>query len=848
MSNWDISSPPNEATDAHSPATAAAPLPMSPPEPTSRDLPPNGNGHGAAPHADGPTPRLQIIDENKDFSADLEAYMERTWDMAGRGFDYNLVAVFGSQSTGKSTLLNRLFQTDFAVMNEASRGQTTKGIWLARAPALPTLVMDVEGTDGRERGEDQDFERKSSLFALAIAEVIILNMWEHMVGLYHGANMGLLKTVMEVNLQLFQKKNAPKTHLFFVIRDHASGTPLANLADTVSADLNKIWASLAKPAGLEDSTLQQFFDVTFTSLPHKRLMPKDFEAEASALRRRFVDPYHLDYVFRPHYKKGIPADGFPHFARDIWAQINSNRDLDLPSQQELLAQFRCDELAATALDGFTTAVVAAKTQVDAGNVVETLGATLNAALDAALAPFDTQASRYHKAVYQRKRRDLVDRAHAAAFIAYSGQLRNAHRRAVVLFKSSLDFRLKAKSADFYNVVEAAQTEVLAYFSNIATSSRMTEAEWSFDEPAAALRDELDHLIQQRRDDELAKLVHAVERKVQSDLPDAVAELLATPTADMWPRVDAVFRDELSSAEEDLTTRATALRITDAERDARIAALRTASITSLRDALATATTEAALVQKLKHTFEASFRYDEHGVPRVWKPSDDIDGAYRRAREVAQNTLQAFVVADLPSVTALEASLGINGKAGESGEGTRSLFASGGVDEAVADELHRSIVALRKPLLPASKTATLQSRFRLEADAMYTDAKRSVVATQAHIPRWLLGVMVVLGWNEFVELLRSPMLLLFLIFLGAVGFVVYATGMSGPLMVVGSRVGAEVARQVGEKVHEATGGRGIVGSVNEYVMHSMNTTTATAAGGAEKPPLPPRPDANGKPKSE
>jgi len=67
------------------------------------------------------------------------------------------------------------------------------------------LVMDVEGTDGRERGEDQDFERKSALFALATSEVLIVNIWEHQVGLYQGANMGLLKTVFEVNMQLFLK-------------------------------------------------------------------------------------------------------------------------------------------------------------------------------------------------------------------------------------------------------------------------------------------------------------------------------------------------------------------------------------------------------------------------------------------------------------------------------------------------------------------------------------------------------------------------------------------------------------------------------------------------------------------
>jgi hypothetical protein len=102
-------------------------------------------------------------------------------------------------------------------MSENERRQTTKGIWMSKNKRGDTegstsygmadniLVMDVEGTDGRERGEDQDFERKSALFALATSEVLIVNIWEHQVGLYQGANMGLLKTVFEVNLQLFLK-------------------------------------------------------------------------------------------------------------------------------------------------------------------------------------------------------------------------------------------------------------------------------------------------------------------------------------------------------------------------------------------------------------------------------------------------------------------------------------------------------------------------------------------------------------------------------------------------------------------------------------------------------------------
>lgn len=167
-------------------------------------------------------------------SSSLPSHLSK-WNLLDAGFAYNVVAVFGSQSTGKSTLLNRLFGTKFDVMNETERRQTTKGIWMSKGQDMPVLVMDVEGTDGRERGEDQvsaagtrafsrahpdsrvplrqDFERKSALFSMAVSEVLLVNIWEHQVGLYQGANMGLLKTVFEVNLGLFlAAKEKGKTH------------------------------------------------------------------------------------------------------------------------------------------------------------------------------------------------------------------------------------------------------------------------------------------------------------------------------------------------------------------------------------------------------------------------------------------------------------------------------------------------------------------------------------------------------------------------------------------------------------------------------------------------------------
>lgn len=44
-----------------------------------------------------------------------------------------------------------------------------------------------------------------------------------------------------------------------------------------------------------------------------------------------------------------------------------------------------------------------------------------------------------------------------------------------------------------------------------------------------------------------------------------------------------------------------------------------------------TADSTLLIKLKLAFEERFRYDADGVPKVWKPEDDIDTAFRIAKD-------------------------------------------------------------------------------------------------------------------------------------------------------------------------------------------------------------------------
>lgn len=67
--------------------------------------------------------------------------------------------------------------------------------------------------------------------------------------------------------------------------------------------------------------------------------------------------------------------------------MQTNKDLDLPTQQELLAQFRCDEIATVALASFNEEVRSVRRPIEAGNVVDGLGRMMVGWKEAALSAF-----------------------------------------------------------------------------------------------------------------------------------------------------------------------------------------------------------------------------------------------------------------------------------------------------------------------------------------------------------------------------------------------------------------------------------------------------------------------------
>ncbi|KAM0848969.1 hypothetical protein ACQ4PT_054032 [Festuca glaucescens] len=132
---------------------------------------------------------VQLIDGEGGFATDSAERFMATAGVAECGLSYAVVSIMGPQSSGKNA----------------------DSISLSLGAKLPK--------------DDTAFEKQSALFALAISDIVLINMWCHDIGREQAANKPLLKTVFQ------------------------------------------IWNSVPKPEAHKDTPLSEFFNVEVTALP-----------------------------------------------------------------------------------------------------------------------------------------------------------------------------------------------------------------------------------------------------------------------------------------------------------------------------------------------------------------------------------------------------------------------------------------------------------------------------------------------------------------------------------------------------------------------------------------------------
>ena len=748
----------------------------------------------------------QIVTHDGEYARDgllaIVPASARAWERA-----YQIVAIMGPQSSGKSTLLNRAFGTTFRVMDDSlGRSQTTQGVWLSRSEscATPTLVMDLEGTDGRERGEeDTAFEKQTALFAMATADVLMVNMWCNDIGREQASGKPLLRTIFEVNLKVFSPEK--KIVLLFVIRDR-SKTPFERLVEGLKTDLESIWRGITKPERYANSSIGDLFDLKFTSLPHYEHEFELFVSEAKALRARFDAPT-SDATSLRAAQASVPVSGLDVSMREVWATVKANKDLDLPAHKIMVATVRCEEIADAALakivhsDDLTTLLDAAKR----GKVAQ-LAAKVQTLTNAAVDPYDEEAKYFVKDVREAKRMDLKVRVAKTLGEVVTAHLEHVREDIVSSLSNEVNATLGDASAayalgkkrgedrvGFAEFVKSMFTKLdLLWEERLEEALPADDLAWAdfVIEETKEFHKSIDQIVDSLRRERMNLTFHACERAMERGVGGQTIGLLEEAPRDMWRKLRQMRATATEKWDKEIAEVICEFEPSAQETQKFHENMRN-RITEVVDAKARDAASSALTH-MKQAFARVFSKDSKGLPRVWRAMDDVSGINRKAQREALRVLALLAVtrlddeadkkADESAIKAIENALyGLipsdapttSDEPGEEAGENRTAAPKAPAPISLPTEWEGT--SDDTVVLSPAECRTIWLQF--ESDTLYAVSQAMAAKEAARraltggAPIWMIVLLIVLGMNEIKWLLTHPLTLFILVAIGLYARAIY-----------------------------------------------------------------------------
>ncbi|XP_023643020.1 protein ROOT HAIR DEFECTIVE 3 homolog 1 isoform X1 [Capsella rubella] len=698
---------------------------------------------------------VQLIDGDGTYNVSGIDHFIKEVKLGDCGLSYAVVSIMGPQSSGKSTLLNHLFGTNFLEMDAfKGRSQTTKGIWLARCAGIEpcTLVMDLEGTDGRERGEDDTaFEKQSALFALAISDIVLINMWCHDIGREQAANKPLLKTVFQVMMRLFSPR---KTTMLFVIRDKTR-TPLENLEPVLREDIEKIWDSVPKPDAHKDTPLSDFFNVEVVALSSYEEKEEQFKEQIASLRQRFM------HSIAPGGLAGdrrgvIPASGFAFSADQIWRVIKENKDLDLPAHKVMVATVRCEEIANEKFAHFISNDEWRQLdeEVQAGPVLN-FGKRLTTILGSCLSEYDGEATFFDEGVRSSKRHQLEEKLLQLVNPAFQDVLGHIRWGMLEKFKASFDKALgigegfSSASQDWFKAC-------MSQFDEECAGAIIEQANWDTSKVRDKLVRDIEAHISSVRTSKLSELTSLYESKVHEALSEPVEALLEGANNETWTAVKKLYQRETESAVSGLSSALAGFDMEDETRDIMVTSLQDYS----KGVIESKAKEEAgrVLMRMKERFATIFSHDSDSMPRVWTGNEDLRAITKSARSASLKLLSVMAVirlGDEPDNVAKTLTVALLDSTNND-TSKKSITTSDPLASSTWDEVPSS-----RTLITPVQCKSIWRQFKTETEYTVTQAISAQEANKRGNnwlpPPWAILALIVLGFNEFMTLLRNPLYL-------------------------------------------------------------------------------------------
>ncbi|RRT66243.1 hypothetical protein B296_00006579 [Ensete ventricosum] len=295
------------------------------------------------------------------------------------------------------------------------------------------------------------------------------------------------------------------------------------------------------------------------------------------------------------------------------------------------------------------------------------------------------------------------------------------------------------------------------------------ADWN----ASKIREKLCHDTEAHaasvRGVKLSELKSSYEKKITEALVQPVESLFDSAAQDIWASIRKLYRHETENAISRYSSSLTGFELDQSTFDKMMADLKNYArgvvVRKIRE-------EAGKVLiHMKDRFSTVFSHDKYSMPRVWTGKEDVRKITEEARAVALKLLAAMAAIRLD----------------DQSDKIENILSSSLMDGPVIK--NRTIEASRDPLASSTwegvapentvitpvQCKSIWKQFKVETEYIVSEAISSQEAFKHRNswlpPPWAIVTIAILGFNEFMMLLRNPLYLVILFILFILSRVVW-----------------------------------------------------------------------------
>ncbi|KAL0441408.1 UNVERIFIED_CONTAM: protein ROOT HAIR defective [Sesamum radiatum] len=482
-----------------------------------------------------------------------------------------------------------------------------------------------------------------------------------------------------------------------------------------------------------------------------------FSLKVASLRQRFF------HSIAPGGLAGdrrgvVPASGFSFSAEQIWKVIKENKDLDLPAHKVMVATVRCEEIANEKFSSF----IGNEEWRELEETVETkpvpgFGKKLSSILEVCLSEYDAEATYFDEGVRSSKRKQLEEKLLQLVQPAYQFMLGHIRSGTLDKFKEAFDSALN-EGKGFAAAARDCTEYFMSQFDEASAGADIDQANWDSSKVRDKLRRDIDAHITAVRASKLSELTAMYEKMLNEALCGPVEALFDGASNDTWPAIKKLLRQETEKAVTGFSSALSGFEMDEVAKNNMLSRLEDHA----RGIVETKAKEEAgrVLMRMKDRFSTLFSHDSDSMPRVWTGKEDIRAITKTARSALLSVMAAIRLDD--HADNIESTLSLALLDPKAAASTNRSISADPLASSSWNEVPSS-----KTLLTPVQCKSLWRQFKIETEYTVTQAISAQEASKRSNnwlpPLWAIVALIILGFNEFMTLLRNPLYLGF-IFVG------------------------------------------------------------------------------------